>query len=301
MKAQSRNTLVSHVARSLFSVAFISSLAVLPACKKEEASKSDAAGKKEVKKDAAKESQKDEKKAEAPAEAKKDAAKPDENVVLAATTGTAGVKPFDELAGKPNAKISGIYDESLLVAVDNETHILTGSFFEQRGDQKTGPTFTCSYLIFGAGRAGSDQYSVFVFNLGDKEAIHGTADFKKGADGKSQFVMKLSRAPDGCSNVVAYDFTSGTESMFLSKPASFSEVMVVRPTVKRAYFYDAPNETTQRKAYVIGKDVVAVVGQEENDFIPVAYNIGSDKPVKGFIKAADLGHMNEFNPDHPEP
>jgi len=150
------------------------------------------------------------------------------------------------------------------------------------------PQFTCD-IAFAA--AGGEQ-KIIAWSPGGAitagaAKIGGVIGFK--ADG---LTLTLRSRPSGCQYLVGDDASFDQD---LSARHDWRAVRVVRSArvfcSARAYFYDAPDQKTRRKAFAVKDDGVGVLSIEQN-WAEVEF-IGDERTTRGWMKTGD------FYPDSP--
>ena len=175
--------------------------------------------------------------------------------------------------------VSGAYD-ALLLAVDPASGAISGYVRADTIGTGTGaaPQFTCRFAF--AGTAG-EQKIVAWWPGGDQivdgaTKIGGVISFK--AD---SLTVTLQDRPGGC------QYLMGEDNRFeqdLSARHDWRAVRVIRSA--RAYFYDAPDEKTRRKAFAVENDGVGVL-RIEQDWAEVEF-VGDERTTRGWMKIGDF-------------
>jgi hypothetical protein len=173
---------------------------------------------------------------------------------------------------------SGLYD-ALLVAVDPATGAISGYI---RADwvgsgTASAPQFTCDIAFSGAGGGGK----IVAWTPGSAQAdgaatIGGSIGFKP-----DRLTLTLQRRPDGCQYLMGDD--AGLDQG-LSARHDWRAVRVVRSA--RAYFFDAPDGKTRRKAFAVRNDGVGVLRRQEN-WAEVEF-VGGERTTRGWMKIDDF-------------
>jgi hypothetical protein len=175
---------------------------------------------------------------------------------------------------------SGQYDE-LLIGIDQQKGILTGFYESTTGWDETAkaPRFFCSFYLYGELKG--DSFKIVTWYPGSDldDSINGDLTFKP--DGS--VAVRLESEHGGCWNVNHFADKDRPSNHSLDKPGSWTSVRVVK--VRRAYFYNKPNDQNRRRAYLTKRDVIRVFSQMPG-WVLAEY--GDEKISKGWIKESDL-------------
>lgn len=179
---------------------------------------------------------------------------------------------------------SGRYAE-LLIGIDQEKGIMTGFYESATGwdEQAKAPRFVCSFYLYGEmqGDSFKPSFKIITWWPGDdlEEPINGDLTFK--ADGSVS--VRLESEHGGCWNVNHFADKDRPSDHALDKLGSWTSVRLVK--VRRAYFYNKPNEQMRRKAYLTKDNVIRVFSQTSG-WVLAEY--GDEKTTRGWIKESDL-------------
>jgi hypothetical protein len=182
----------------------------------------------------------------------------------------------------------GLYD-SLQLAVNPETGVITGSFFDQTGRGQ----FTCSFLLHSNGTPSADGvFRIVTWSPNpsdDQEVVNGTLRFVG-----SSAVLKLPpKAHGGCWNVNPdLDHGEDTTLTFENAKPWREERMV---NASKAWFYNRPDESGKTAAYIVDGDVVAVI-ERRGDWSHVDYVGSSGKIKDGWIQSKGLSPITPPQP-----
>ena len=170
----------------------------------------------------------------------------------------------------------GIYD-SLQLAVNPATGIITGSFF----DQTAGGQFTCGFLLYSDGKPSTDGvYRIITWspNPGDEqEIVSGILRFV----GESAVLKLPKQAHGGCWNVnPELDRGEETTLTFETRKAWREERMIKD---QKVWFYSRPDRSAKTASYVVTGDSVAVTDRR-GDWLHVDYVGSSRKTKSGWIQ-----------------
>lgn len=187
------------------------------------------------------------------------------------------------LAPTTPAPKPGMYD-SLQLAVNPATGVITGSFFDETGMGQ----FTCGFFLYSDGRPSADGvYSVVTWT-----SIQGVA--LERAKGSLRFVngsalLKLpARAHGGCWNVNP-ELDQGEDTLLdYQRPAPWREERIVRDA--KAWFYSRPDQSAKSAAYVVLDDAVAVL-EERGDWLRVDYIGEYGKRRTGWMQKRSLSPL----------
>lgn len=178
-------------------------------------------------------------------------------------------------AGAPDARIvSGDYD-TLLIAVDPATHIVTGYFQDSTGAGQ----FSCIFYLAGK-LHGPDTPIRTWFPGTPAEVIKGTLV----REGRGKFKVELLHDHGGCWNVRHFADKDQPAEFDLETPHPWISIAVVKSN--KAWFFDTPGSTTHRKAYIVQGDGVGVRATR-GEWLQVDFVDGA-KPVSGWIRASDV-------------
>lgn len=176
---------------------------------------------------------------------------------------------------------SGYYAE-LVVGLDQNSGVITGYYENGTGwDEKTKSSkFTCSFYLYGEKQG--DSFKVVTWWLGndpEDSIINGKLDFK--ADGSIDVLLESEHG--GCWNVQHFADKDRPSNLSLDKTGSWTSIRVVK--VRRAYFFDKPNEQTRRRAYLTKDNVIRAFSNKPG-WVEAEY--GDEKIRKGWVKESDL-------------
>ena len=175
---------------------------------------------------------------------------------------------------------SGQYQE-LLVGVDQNKGVVTGFYENATGwdEEVKAPRFVCSFYLYGE-REG-DSFKIVTWWPGDnlEDSINGYLTFN--ADGSVS--VRLESEHGGCWNVNHFADKDRPSNHSLDKPGAWTSIRLVK--VRRASFYNKPNEQTRRRAYLTKDNVIRVFSQTPG-WVLAEY--GDEKISKGWIKESDL-------------
>jgi hypothetical protein len=175
---------------------------------------------------------------------------------------------------------SGQYEE-LLIGTDPQTGVITGYYESATGwDEKAkSPRFVCSFYLHGEMQG--DSAKIVTWWPGDdaEDSINGDLTFK--ADGSVS--VRLESEHGGCWNVNHFADKDNPSNHTLDKAGSWTSVRLVK--VRRAYFYNKPNEQNKRRAYLTKSNVIRVFNQSPG-WVFAEY--GDERISKGWVKESDL-------------
>lgn len=152
---------------------------------------------------------------------------------------------------------SGIYDNTLL-GFDESTKIVTGYFFDSRGDGDISPVFNCSFFF--TGLAGKSEIRLLILQPTIQSgSSHGKLILST-VNGKVAIRLILEEEQPGCMNVYPKDELRN-DDLVLNKMMRWKKVRLISKT--KVFFAKSPSQTAITKRYVVKGDVVSII-EEKN-------------------------------------
>lgn len=164
-------------------------------------------------------------------------------------------------SGRP---ISGIYDNTVL-GFDEDTKIVTGYFFDSRGDGDISPVFNCSFFFSGVVRNTEVKLAVIQPTI-QSDTSHGKLIFHT-VGGKAAIRIILEEEQPGCMNVYPKDELRNDE-LVLNKKMPWKKILIVSKS--KAFFAKTPSKAAITKRYVVKGDVVGMI-EEKNGWVHTVF------------------------------
>lgn len=166
-----------------------------------------------------------------------------------------------------NLPTSGIYDNTLL-GFDESTKIVTGYFFDSRGDGDISPVFNCSFFF--TGLAGESEIQLLILQPTiQSRSSHGKLILRT-VNGKAAIRITLEEEQPGCMNVYPKDELRN-DDLFLKHIMQWKQVRLISKT--KAFFAKIPSQSAITKRYVVKGDVVSII-EEKNGWARAVFRSG---------------------------
>jgi hypothetical protein len=181
------------------------------------------------------------------------------------------------IAARAAAPASGAYEDGLLLGYDPATRVVTGYFSMEQGDP---PTFSCIFFLKGTLAGSAAPITTYFPETPKDDVIKGQLL----VGGPKAVTVRLPSEHGGCWNVWHFADKAQPADFALDKAAPWIAVAVVRSP--KAYFYDAPDSATHRKAHAVKGDGVGVRAFKPG-WLQVDY-AGGAKTISGWFKQSDV-------------
>ncbi|HEY2708231.1 MAG TPA: hypothetical protein VGI95_09270 [Caulobacteraceae bacterium] len=170
---------------------------------------------------------------------------------------------------------SGAYDNTLLVAVDPATGVLSGYFDMTEVRQVS---FSCIFYIKGKQGGGA----VDTFDIADRKG-----DLIRGAltpTGRGKLQLVLPEDHGGCANLQSFTDKTAPVDFELQTARPWTAVRVVK--ADKAYFYPTPDAAAHGRAYIVKDDGVGQLATKPG-WVQAEFT-GGAHVIAGWLRAADL-------------
>ena len=168
----------------------------------------------------------------------------------------------------------GVYDE-LLIGYAPSTKVVTGYFSSETGAGR----FNCIFYLTGVMTGAAAPITTY-FPATPKDRISGVIK----TDASGHVGVALREEHGGCWNVQHFADKDQPSDFTLSAAHPWIQIRVVR--AKKPFFYNAPEEASRRRGYLVLGDGVGV-DEGRPGWVRVDYP-NTDKMTSGWIREADL-------------